>query len=231
MTHLANALKLCISRTRKDFFPGASMAKDDIRTLEASRLKIALLVLFSSETCQQEEWLCQHLKEWPLVCNPCGQFRWTQEGPDSACPVSLLGLQTAQIFKVLSLLSYPYSSQPDSARSEVVESEMLGRYFLRLETRSGITIPSVSSFFTILGRIKPACTNLCCILKNSSPHLIQIHVPAAWHWPQVLCHELTVWPWLRSLPTLDFNSLAHSTSCLDLLNTCLSSSSSKFKGA
>lgn len=168
MTHLANALKLCISRTRKDFFPGASMAKDDIRTLEASRLKIALLVLFSSETCQQEEWLCQHLKEWPLVCNPCGQFRWTQEGPDSTCPVSLLGLQTAQIFKVLSLLSYPYSSQPDSARSEVVDSEMLGRYFLRLETRSGITIPSVSSFFTILGRIKPACTNLCCILKNSS---------------------------------------------------------------
>lgn len=61
-----------MTRTRM-FLPGASIAEGDRETLEAPGLEIALFLLFCSETCQHEECLCEHLKRWPLVCNPGGQ--------------------------------------------------------------------------------------------------------------------------------------------------------------
>lgn len=157
-----------MARTRT-FLPGASVAEGDTRTLEAPGLEIALLVLFCSEICQQEECLCQHLKRWPLVCNSGGQF-----------PCS-----TSKPWLSLSCLSAPSLHSPTHhdfvtphtpilPRQTVPEVKCLsqscgGRNFLwhRAFQPGPSLAPQlfpqkvVNSFFTFLGRIQPTDTNLC----------------------------------------------------------------------
>lgn len=88
MKHFENARSSVLLGPER-ISPRRSMPKDDTRTLEALWLKIALHVLFCSETCWHEEWLGPHLKKRPLVCNPGGQFLSAHQSPDSTCLIHL----------------------------------------------------------------------------------------------------------------------------------------------